>query len=494
MDTYDNKNDIAMKKSLTILFIAFAGGIAGHFVMSKLSPEAVSEEKVVERVVYETAPVRYTSYESAGVPLDFTLAAESTVNTVVHVRTETTVKNSFHHPWFDFFGYENTPQIQRGSGSGVIISDDGYIVTNNHVIDGAQSISVSLNNNTTHEATVVGTDPATDIAVLKIDAYDLPTIRFGDSDELRVGEWVLAVGNPFDLTSTVTAGIVSAKARNINLLRGDVNREIFPIESFIQTDAAVNPGNSGGALVNTRGELIGINTAIASRTGSYAGYSFAVPTSIVSKVTADLMEFGLVQRAFIGVRISEVTQELAAERGLNRIEGVYVADLVDNGAAALAGIKEGDIILRVGKASVRTVPELQERISRYRPGDEVNVTVWRDKREVAIPVILRNQSGSTELRDADREATLSALGASLDQVPAEELKKLNLSGGAKVTRLSKGKFAEAGIQRDFIITQIDGVAIKRPEDVVAALQGKTGGVLVEGVYPNGRKAYYGFGM
>lgn len=483
-----------MKKSLTILLIAFVGGVAGHFAMSKLSPELAPEEKVVERVVYETAPVRYTSFESTGAPLDFTIAAESTVNTVVHVKTETTVQNSFHHPWFDFFGYENTPQIQRGSGSGVIISEDGYIVTNNHVIDGAQAITVSLNNNTTHNAIVVGTDPATDIAVLKIEAYDLPSIRFGDSDELRIGEWVLAVGNPFDLTSTVTAGIVSAKARNINLLRGNANREIFPIESFIQTDAAVNPGNSGGALVNTRGELIGINTAIASRTGSYAGYSFAVPTSIVEKVTADIMEFGIVQRAFIGVRISEVTQEVASERGLSKIEGVYVADLVDKGAAAEAGIREGDIILRVGKASVRTVPELQERISRYRPGDKVNVTVWRDKREVILPVILRNQSGSTELRDADREATLTALGASIEEVPAEELKKLNLTGGAKVTALGAGKLAESGIQRDFIITRIDDTAVKKPEDVVTALQGKTGGVLVEGVYPNGRKAYYGFGM
>ena len=245
--------------------------------------------------------------------MDFTAAAEKTVNAVVHVKTESTFDPVANNPWLDLFGYQAGPQVQHGSGSGVIIDQGGYIVTNNHVIDGAQKITVSLNNNKTYEATLVGADLSTDIAVLKIEANALPTVSFGNSDDVRIGEWVLAVGNPFDLTSTVTAGIVSAKARNINLLRGNTNREIFPIESFIQTDAAVNPGNSGGALVNTNGQLIGINTAIASQTGSYSGYSFAVPSTIVEKVVRDIREFGMVQRAFIGVQISDVTQEIAEE-------------------------------------------------------------------------------------------------------------------------------------------------------------------------------------
>jgi S1-C subfamily serine protease len=362
------------------------------------------------------------------------------------------------------------------------------------VIEGAQKIVVSLNNNTTYDGTIVGTDPATDLAVLKIEANNLPSLRFGNSDAVRIGEWVLAVGNPFDLTSTVTAGIVSAKARNINLLRGDSSREIFPIESFIQTDAAVNPGNSGGALVNTRGELIGINTAIASRTGSYAGYSFAVPSSIVSKVAADLMEFGIVQRAFIGVRIQEVTQDIAKENGLSKIEGVYVNGLTEAGAAAEAGIEEGDIILRIGTNVVKTVPELQEQISRYRPGDRVDVAVWRDKKERIVPVVLRNQNGNTELRDAAIENARSALGAQLKEVDPKLLGELGISGGAQVTSLGSGKLAEAGIQPNFIITRIDGKPVNSPDEVLKTLQAKSGGVLVEGIYPNGRKAYYGFGM
>lgn len=447
-----------------------------------------------QQVIYDNTPVRYTLYSGDESSMDFTAAAEMSVNSVVHVKTESTVASQFNNPWFDYFGFDTSPQIQRGSGSGVIISNDGYLITNNHVIEGAQKIVVSLNNNTTYDATIVGTDPATDLAVLKIDANNLPALRFGNSDGVRIGEWVLAVGNPFDLTSTVTAGIVSAKARNINLLRGDMSREIFPIESFIQTDAAVNPGNSGGALVNTQGELIGINTAIASRTGSYAGYSFAVPSSIVSKVAADLMEFGIVQRAFIGVRIQEVTQDIAKENGLSKIEGVYVNGLTEAGAAAEAGIKEGDIILRIGTNTVKTVPELQEQISRYRPGDLIDVAVWRNKKEYIIPVVLRNQNGNTELRDAAVENARNALGAQLKDVKPELMAELGISGGAQVVTLGNGKFAEAGIQQNFIITGIDGKPVNSPDDVLKTLQAKSGGVLVEGVYPNGRKAYYGFGM
>ncbi len=482
-----------MKKVLGTFSIALLGGLMAFGLMHVFSSQE-DQTKPVHQVVYESTPAQYTLYSGDATSMNFTTAAERTVNTVVHVKTESTVVNSLQHPLFDFFGYESAPQVQRGSGSGVIISHDGYIVTNNHVIDGAQSIVVSLNNNKTYDATVIGTDAATDLAVLKIEEAQLPYIHFGNSEELRIGEWVLAVGNPFDLTSTVTAGIVSAKARNINILRGDANREIFPIESFIQTDAAVNPGNSGGALVNTKGELIGINTAIASRTGSYTGYSFAVPSSIVSKVTTDIVEYGIVQRAFIGVRISEVTQEIALERGMGKVEGVYVDALVENGAAAEAGVEQGDVILRVGSSTVKTVPELQEQISKYRPGDKVNITVWRNNKEKSLPLLLKNQRGNTELRSAERETTLSALGASLENVSATEMKNLKINGGAKITKLGKGKLAEAGVKQDFIITRIDGREVRTPDDVVSILAGKTGGVLVEGIYTNGRKSYYGFGM
>ncbi|MGF1565728.1 MAG: trypsin-like peptidase domain-containing protein [Flavobacteriales bacterium] len=480
-----------MKKLLGSFVMACVGGAVAFALFHFTQEEAPAPQ---QQVIYDNTPVRYTLYSGDDTGMDFTAAAEMSVNSVVHVKTETTVQSQFNHPWFDYFGLDSSPQIQRGSGSGVIISNDGYLITNYHVIEGAQKIVVSLNNNTTYDGTIVGTDPATDLAVLKIEANNLPSLRFGNSDAVRIGEWVLAVGNPFDLTSTVTAGIVSAKARNINLLRGDSSREIFPIESFIQTDAAVNPGNSGGALVNTRGELIGINTAIASRTGSYAGYSFAVPSSIVSKVAADLMEFGIVQRAFIGVRIQEVTQDIAKENGLSKIEGVYVNGLTEAGAAAEAGIEEGDIILRIGTNVVKTVPELQEQISRYRPGDRVDVAVWRDKKERIVPVVLRNQNGNTELRDAAIENARSALGAQLKEVDPKLLGELGISGGAQVTSLGSGKLAEAGIQPNFIITRIDGKPVNSPDEVLKTLQAKSGGVLVEGIYPNGRKAYYGFGM
>lgn len=471
--------------------IAVLGGLV-VFAGIRLTEGPKETVTVVERVE-APMPVRYSAPPAEGETLDFTYAAEKTVNAVVHVKTESTVTGGYN-PWFDFFGYEEGGQVQRGSGSGVIISKDGYIVTNNHVIEGADKISVSLNNNKTYEATIIGTDPATDIALIKIEESELPSVKFGNSDDLRIGEWVVAVGNPFDLTSTVTAGIVSAKARNINLLRENMNREIFPIESFIQTDAAVNPGNSGGALVNVRGELVGINTAIASRTGSYSGYSFAVPTSIVQKVAADLREFGIVQRAFIGVRITEVNQEVAEDAGLASVEGVYVSDLMESGAAAEAGIIAGDVILEVEGVKVRSVPELQEQISRYRPGDEVNVSVWRNNRLERIEVTLRNREGSTRLREASEVKVYNLLGASLKEADQEVLQQLDIDGGVQVEELSTGKLLQSGVKRGFIITKVDGSGVKTPDDLVEKLEEKDGGVLIEGIYPNGQRAYYGFGM
>ncbi|MBO7259592.1 MAG: trypsin-like peptidase domain-containing protein, partial [Paludibacteraceae bacterium] len=304
-------------------------------------------------------------------------------------------------PFLEFFfglpHYQERPQPQQqGFGSGVIISNDGYIVTNNHVIDRADMIQVVLNDKRTYTAQLVGTDPTTDIALLKIEADSLPTITFGDSDMLKVGEWVLAVGNPFNLTSTVTAGIVSAKARNINILNAAMK-----IESFIQTDAAVNPGNSGGALVNIQGRLVGINTAIASETGSYAGYAFAVPTSIVQKVVEDLKQHGTVQRAILGVQIADITDRLAKDRNIHTLAGAYVNSVMELSAAHMAGITEGDIITHVNNSPIKTVAELQEQIGRHRPGDEITITLLRNNTSITLPVTLQNRQGTTEILTKD---------------------------------------------------------------------------------------------
>lgn len=479
-----------MKRILGTFGIAILGGIVAVGAAQLVS----SDEPVrVIETVKQAPPINYTALAS-GNSLDFTVAAEKTVNAVVHVKTESTMMPTGSNPWMDLFGYDNEPRVQQGSGSGVIISNSGYIVTNNHVIDGANKVTVSMNNNKTYDATVVGADPATDIALLKIEETGLPTVTFGDSDELKIGEWVLAVGNPFDLTSTVTAGIVSAKARNINLLRGDANREIFPIESFIQTDAAVNPGNSGGALVNTNGELVGINTAIASKTGSYSGYSFAVPAAIVQKITADLREFGTVQRAFIGVRISDVNQTIADELDLPGIEGVYVNDLVQDGAAADAGIDAGDVILKVGSTNVKTVPELQEQISRYRPGDSVGLEIWRDGKRKNLDLVLRNKKGGTDLHNIEDLRASMVLGAELADVSSDEIASLNIHGGAKITDLENGKLSEVGVNKGFIVTKIDGEKVYDVKSFTDVLAKKSGGVLIEGIYPNGQKAYYGLGI
>ncbi|MBI1268733.1 MAG: PDZ domain-containing protein [Cryomorphaceae bacterium] len=478
-----------MKRILGMFLVAALGGtfaVAAFTMIDRETPLVVDQ-------VMNTAPIRTVNFAPAG-NMDFTIAAEKTVNAVVHVKTESTFDPVVNNPWLDLFGYQAGPQVQHGSGSGVIIDESGYIVTNNHVIDGAQKITVSLNNNKTYEATLVGTDLSTDIAVLKIEANALPTVSFGNSDDIRIGEWVLAVGNPFDLTSTVTAGIVSAKARNINLLRGNSNREIFPIESFIQTDAAVNPGNSGGALVNTNGQLVGINTAIASQTGSYSGYSFAVPSAIVEKVVRDIREFGMVQRAFIGVQISDVTQDIAEETGMNQISGVYISGIVESGAASEAGIEEGDVIVKVADHEVRSVPELQEQVSRYRPGDKLQLTLWRDRAYKQVELTLTNKDGNTALTDKETVIASASLGAVLKDIGEKERTTLRLPGGVKVEKLDNGKLKDSGVKEGFIIAKVDGQRVYSKAEFEQALIGKSGGVLIEGVYPNGSKAYYGLGL
>jgi len=424
---------------------------------------------------------------------DFTTAAEKTVHGVVHIRSEFSARtggyDDFFGPFRDLFGYPyGGNNTYTGFGSGVIITNDGYIITNNHVVDGAGNVNVTLNDNREFEATVIGNDPSTDLALLKIDADNTPFIGFGNSDNVKIGEWVLAVGNPFNLTSTVTAGIVSAKARNINILGTP-----GAIESFIQTDAAVNMGNSGGALVNMNGELIGVNAAIASNTGSYAGYSFAIPVNIVRKVVDDLLNFGLVQRAYLGVTIREVDSKLVKEKDLDIANGVYIESVSETGGARDSGMEEGDVIVSVDNHSVKTNAELLEIIGQHNPGDVVSVLVNRDGTDKEFRVELRNQQGSTAVEKKGDDFFMSDLGATLEQVPDEDIKNLKLTGGLKVVELQDGMLKKGGVQKGFIILKINGLKIENKQDVDYALSNiKNGVIRIEGIYPNGMRMNYGF--
>jgi len=449
-------------------------------------------------------PAAYARFSNASraMETDFTVAAELSIHAVVHVKTKTPMaQQQFgmmpNDPFFEyFFGRPQNPSqpkeapMQEGSGSGVIITNDGYIVTNNHVVDKSAEIEVTLNDKRTFKAKLIGADPSTDIALIKIEAEKLSVIIFGNSDSLKVGEWVLAVGNPFNLTSTVTAGIVSAKARNINIINSQMK-----IESFIQTDAAVNPGNSGGALVNTHGELVGINTAIASQTGSYAGYSFAVPVSIVSKVVSDIRQFGVVQRAVLGVEISDINDQLAKDKKLKTMSGAYVGKVGEESAAKKAGVKEGDIINNVNGVTVKSVAELQEQIGRYRPGDKITINVMRNNDETILKVELRNRQGNTGIVSSQSNTT-DVLGATFEALNDKDRAKLQLEYGIEIKSITKGKLAELGIKPGFIILKINNQMIKTPDDVQKAvdeamnngLQDKV--LLIAGIYPNGKVTYY----
>lgn len=491
--TYQITNRKFMKQLIKTTAVALIGGFVavGSYVF-------IFENGVQQELNEPKAEFKLTNYDASPImpleSIDFVEAANKSLDAVVHVKTVTTAKQDYN-PWSRYFGgqpYSTRPQ--RASGSGVIISSDGYIVTNNHVIDNAEFIEVTTNDNQTFKAKLIGKDPGTDIALLKIESQNMRAITLGDSDALQIGEWVLAVGNPFNLTSTVTAGIVSAKARNINILDYDPASETFPLESFIQTDAAVNPGNSGGALVNGRGELIGINTAIASRTGSYSGYSFAVPVSIVKKVTADLLEFGQVQRAYIGVSISNIDANLKSSEGLNVSEGAYVRGLLEGGAAEQAGIVQGDIIVSVEDFPVRNVTELQEQVGKYRPGDKINVNILRGNKSQSHRVLLRDRKGNTELKIRTEEELNTIFGAKFEVLDNEEKSALKLANGVKITDIEDGKFRRAGIKEGFIITHIDKQPVESPEDVKRILNAKSGGVLVEGFHQNGMPDYYGFGV
>jgi Do/DeqQ family serine protease len=470
------------KRFFGSMLLAIAAGIAAVLVYTTIDQEEPTY------IVQETPGMQYVKLPPAETvaPTDFIVAAEAAVDAVVHVKTKAYREGS-GNPFYDFFfGYrdQGEPAPVLGYGSGVILRSDGYIITNNHVIEGSEEVEVILNDKRSFDAQILGTDPTTDLAVLKIRENNLPFLKFGNSDDLRLGEWVLAVGNPYNLTSTVTAGIVSAKARNINILRG----EELSIESFIQTDAAVNPGNSGGALVNTRGELVGINAAIASRTGAFSGYSFAIPVTLVKKVVEDVIEFGAVQRAILGVTIVELDADAARKNNINNIAGVLVTGLRQNGAAIDAGIQVNDVITAVNGVRVNSPSELQEQVSRYRPNDKISVTINRKNRIIQMVVVLRNLEGGTGV--VEKPGPISALGASFDELTSSEKRNLGIKNGVKVVGVSSGKFRSEGIKEGYIITQINNRSVNSLKDIEKIVEESEGGIYIEGIYPNGLIAYY----
>ncbi|MBM3421111.1 MAG: Do family serine endopeptidase [Bacteroidetes bacterium] len=423
-------------------------------------------------------------------PVDFTFAAGQTVNAVVHVKTRSVVTSGgYSNPlWEYFYGSQQRDQSRevRGYGSGVIISADGYIITNNHVIESADEVEVTLNDRRSYLAEIVGRDPSTDIALLKVKekVTDLPWIRYGNSDDLKLGEWVLAVGNPFNLTSTVTAGIVSARGRSLGLLD-----DRYRIESFIQTDAALNMGNSGGALVNTRAELVGITTAIISPSGAYAGNSFAVPVTIVRKVVDDLKEFGAVQRAIIGVNISDVTAEVAKEQKLPSASGVLITGITPGGAAEEAGLKENDVIVKVNSKIVASTGELQEEVGRFRPGDKVSLGVVRDGKERSYNVTLRNLQGGTGVVEASATGN-NVFGATLEPLTAQEKRQLRIDSGVRVREIGEGRLADLGIRKGYIITSVNGRKVSTADDIRNATSGEKSLTSIEGYQSNG--TYFSF--
>jgi len=486
-----------MKKFVSLFSAAILGGLFSIFLFNKLFPQ---KEQIV--VHEQGMPISTVdggiAPELPYAPADFVAASSKSLDAVVHVKTIVEGNDQYTDSWMQFFfGYGNQQRPKRsqvGSGSGVLLSEDGYIVTNNHVIEGANSVEITLNNKKTFQANVVGRDPATDLAVLKIDGKNLPYLEFANSNAVQVGEWVLAVGNPFNLNSTVTAGIISAKARDINILRSDSRNGLPPIESFLQTDAAVNPGNSGGALVNTKGELVGINAAIKSNTGSYTGYSFAIPSNIAAKVVNDLKDFGTVQRAFIGVSIRDIDNELALSQGIDDLNGIYIQETTKGGAAENVGIKKGDIIRKVGEYEVSDVPSLQEKLSSYRPGDKVLIGIQRGEEEKEFLIELKNRFGEVALVDDASSKLKNELAASFEIVSKAELKALGLESGVRVKELGRGKLLESGVREGFVISKIDNNRIYSESDVYDLLEGRKGGVLVEGKYADGTEGYYGFGM
>ncbi len=486
------------KSLLLVIACAASAGLAAYCVCSHYPSDkgAVASSSQSFVPFLSNASLSGAAYQA----VDLTEAAEKTVHGVVHIKATVNAKTRVVEEMpdiFDFiFGgqqprqrqYQSRPQV--GYGSGVILTSDGYIVTNNHVIEDADEIEVNLNDSRTFQATVIGADPTTDLALIKIEGDEFPVIPMGDSDNLKLGEWVLAVGNPFNLTSTVTAGVVSAKARKLGIYDAKES-----IESFIQTDAAINMGNSGGALVNTRGELVGINSALESPTGTYTGYGFAIPTTIVRKVVADLKEYGTVQRALLGISGGNLADVRQLEENRNKdfgaLDGVYVSDVQDGGGALAAGLQGGDIIVSVNDRKIKTMAELQETIAQYRPGDKVSVTYLRDKKEKKVNVTLMNSKGNTEVV---KNTDMGVLGAEFAEVSDQLKRQLNIGYGLQVADVSKGAIQKAGIQRGYIILKVNGAQVKEEADIRsaydAAVKSPEQVLFITGIYPSGRRANY----
>ena len=471
------------------LFMALLGASIALFAYTKIMvKEPVVITKDSSGVEVQNAMAFMTSLQMQEGQVDFKYAAEQTVHAVVSVRTSTMVTGQ-NNPIMDFF-YGNDsrqPREMKGLGSGVIISEDGYIITNNHVIEDAEKINIKLNDNREFEAQLIGSDPGTDIALLKIKANNLSFVKYGDSDQLKLGEWVLAVGNPFNLTSTVTAGIVSAKGRSLGLNTGD-----YRIESFIQTDAALNMGNSGGALVNTKGLLVGITSAIISPSGAYAGNSFAIPVTIVKKVVDDLREFGQVQRALIGVNIQDVTSEVAEKQNLSEVKGILVTRIVEDGSAEAAGMKENDVIVKFDGMPVNTVSELQEQVGKHRPGDKATVTYMRNGKENTIPIVLKNTSGTTSVVTAETAGDV-VFGAKLEAIGSSDKSKYEVEYGVKVKEVNAGKFKDIGMPKGYIILSVNGKKVRTPSEVRQFSNNEKTLKSIGGIQPDGTILNYQFG-
>ncbi|MDB5257178.1 MAG: htrA [Chitinophagaceae bacterium] len=472
-----------MKKYLVIIALSITSGGIGAYLFHKLLP---AQEQTYN---YTTTPTEqnatFANYHSAteGVlNTDFVAASAASTPCVVYITTMANASNNGN--WADWF-FNGGNQNTAGSGSGIIFSKDGYIVTNNHVIENADKIEV-MHNRKSYAAKLVGLDPSTDLAVLKIEGSNLPAIKVGNSTAVKVGEWVLAVGNPFNLTSTVTAGIVSAKGRNIHLLSSQ-----FPIESFIQTDAAINPGNSGGALVNLKGELIGVNTAIYSRTGSYTGYGFAVPVDIVKKVVTDLIQYGIVQKAFTGIDVAEINSTLADKHQLQGLNGVVITSIQSDGSSATAGLKVDDVILKINDIDITSQSMYDEALSYYSPGDKLKITYKRDAHVLETTLQLTNKEGTTSILK-NTVYTSELLGADMEPLSKVERDKMNLKSGVVLGNIHNGLIRRLGLQKGFIITGINNQAIQTPKEIEAILSQIKGRVIIEGYNSNGGRTVYSY--
>ncbi|MFN4083215.1 MAG: trypsin-like peptidase domain-containing protein [Bacteroidia bacterium] len=473
-------------KKLQIVLISFISGITGAFVLNKFEPKTVS----IKAVVNDTDNATLVNYKGNALNnADFVAASEASVHSVVFIKTLTNQRN-YQDPFFDFwsgFDFFGRRGPVSSSGSGVILTNDGYIVTNLHVVKNADVIEVITNNaKQSFKATIIGSDPSTDLALIKIDGKNLPNITLGNSDNLKVGEWVLAVGNPFNLTSTVTAGIVSAKGRNINI----VNNQ-FPIESFIQTDAAINPGNSGGALVDLQGRLVGINTAIASNTGSYNGYGFAIPVNIVAKIVKDLIEFKEVQRGYPGMEVKDIDAILAQKINITDNLGVVVDYVLPEGPAENAGVKIGDVIVKLNGKDIDSKSIYDEQLAYLRPGDKIKITALRNGKPVELTLTLLNKEGTTAIM---KKGTVSSdlLGADFQPVPKMEKQKLGINNGYRISNIRRGRIAQMGLQEGFIITSLNRREYDNVEELIKALETVRGQIIIEGVFPNGGKGVFSF--